>query len=94
MCSVCMCVIVCCMTAVGSEEVLRGTVLCVMSLRVCSPGTGNGVSGWFNGVIDVDTATLNIIRGMLTILTSKYDATYDMHHNILYMYKAHCNINI
>ncbi|KAK7101221.1 ceramide kinase-like isoform X2 [Littorina saxatilis] len=26
-------------------------------------GTGNGVSGWFNGVIDMDTATLNIIRG-------------------------------
>ena len=41
--------------------------LCVYMCGVFSPGTGNGVSNWFNGVIDVDTATLNIIRGMLQI---------------------------
>lgn len=28
-------------------------------------GTGNGVAAWLNGIIDVETATLNIIRGEL-----------------------------
>lgn len=39
--------------------------LCPPSVNVgiIPAGTGNGVSEWLNGVIDLDTAALNIIRG-------------------------------
>ncbi|KAL8584580.1 hypothetical protein ACOMHN_002310 [Nucella lapillus] len=34
-----------------------------VTVGIIPAGTGNGVSEWLNGVIDLDTATLNIIRG-------------------------------
>ncbi|CAL1539942.1 unnamed protein product [Lymnaea stagnalis] len=32
-------------------------------IGIIPAGTGNGVSGWVNGTIDIETAVLNIIRG-------------------------------